>query len=344
MRKLIQLAMALVVIATAFTLSGTAHAQSTPPATQAATSGALSITALAASTPDLSTLAAALKAIGFDNYFDKNGPYTVLAPTNAAFAAALKALNLTADKLLADKQTLTRILLYHVLPGSLQAAAFSKNSGSKVATLLWGGTLTITADAKSVKFNKATVTTADVEASNGIVHVIDQVLVPGDETVAPFADFITFKPGSKDLLTIAGGADNLKTLVAAVGAAPSVGSYLSTKGASFTVFAPNDAAFTAAFTALKTTPDAFLKDTATLTTVLALHVIPWPYTSKVLAGYDGVLTGTVLTDTFLRYKVAGGKISIGGGINIVTADVLASNGIVHIIDDVLIPPSLTAAK
>jgi uncharacterized surface protein with fasciclin (FAS1) repeats len=107
----------------------------------------------------------------------------VFAPTDAAFAAALTSLNTTADALLADKANLTNILLYHVVPGKFSAAtviaaAGTSTDGVKVATLLPGTTVTLKVVDGKVMVNDATVTAADVAVSNGVVHVIDKVILP----------------------------------------------------------------------------------------------------------------------------------------------------------------------
>jgi uncharacterized surface protein with fasciclin (FAS1) repeats len=111
------------------------------------------------------------------------GQYTVFAPTDAAFGAAFEALGVTAADVLADQANLTSILLYHVLPGSFSAetviaVASAAPEGVKVATLLPGTTVTITVVDGAVKVNDATVVTPDVAATNGVIHVVDGVLLP----------------------------------------------------------------------------------------------------------------------------------------------------------------------
>jgi transforming growth factor-beta-induced protein len=111
----------------------------------------------------------------------EGGPFTVFAPTDAAFAAALEALGVTAEDLLADTALLTSVLSYHVVPGAWDAAsvvAAAGEEGVSVGTLLPGTTVTITVDGESVLVNDATVVATDVLATNGIVHVIDAVLLP----------------------------------------------------------------------------------------------------------------------------------------------------------------------
>ena len=126
---------------------------------------------------DFTTLVAAVQAAGLVETLSGEDELTVFAPTDAAFADALEALGLTADELLADTDTLTSILTYHVVPGEVLAADVVALDGQSVATVN-GATVDITVDGDTVMVNDATVVTADVDASNGVIHVIDAVLVP----------------------------------------------------------------------------------------------------------------------------------------------------------------------
>jgi len=138
---------------------------------------------VAVATPDLSTLVTAVQTAGLAETLSGEGPYTVFAPTNEAFAA------IPADKLeaiLADKELLTQILTYHVVSGEYPASAVAElpdvATGAAVPTVE-GQDVTITADASGVRVNEAKVVKADVEASNGVVHVIDAVLLPPGVTL-----------------------------------------------------------------------------------------------------------------------------------------------------------------
>jgi uncharacterized surface protein with fasciclin (FAS1) repeats len=106
------------------------------------------------------------------------GPFTVFAPTDDAFAAALKTLNVTKDQLLADKAKLTSVLTYHVVAGRVPASEVVKLDGKDAKTVN-GGTVKITVKGNDVYLNGDTkVTQVDVAASNGVIHVIDKVLLP----------------------------------------------------------------------------------------------------------------------------------------------------------------------
>lgn len=125
---------------------------------------------------DFTTLLAAAEAAGLVETLSGEGPLTVFAPTDEAFAAALESLGLTAEELLASED-LAGILTYHVVEGNVLAADVVALDGESVATVN-GATVDITVDGDTVMVNDATVVTADVAASNGTIHVIDTVLLP----------------------------------------------------------------------------------------------------------------------------------------------------------------------
>jgi len=130
---------------------------------------------IAASTEGFSTLVAAASAAGLVETLAGEGPFTVFAPTDDAFAAALEALGLTAEELLADTETLTAVLTYHVVPGKVMSSDLT--DGMTAATVN-GAEVTFSVSADGVKVNDANVVTADIEASNGVIHVIDAVILP----------------------------------------------------------------------------------------------------------------------------------------------------------------------
>ncbi len=134
------------------------------------------IVEVASGNEDFSTLVAAVAAADLVEALSGEGPFTVFAPTNAAFEAALEALGLTAEELLADTETLTSVLLYHVVAGEARAADLE--DGQELETLQ-GGVIVVGVSDDGVTLNETvTVVAADVEASNGVIHVIDGVLLP----------------------------------------------------------------------------------------------------------------------------------------------------------------------
>lgn len=134
--------------------------------------GGNTIAGIVSNDPNFSTLLAAVQAAGLTQTLSGAGPFTVFAPTNAAFAKVPKA---TLDALLANPAQLRAVLLYHVVPGRVTAAQVSQLTSAKTAN---GANLTVSASGGTVKINTATVTSADVRASNGVIHVIDTVLLP----------------------------------------------------------------------------------------------------------------------------------------------------------------------
>ena len=152
-----------------------AHAQDTPG----------NIVEVASANPDFSTLVAAVKAAELVETLSGPGPFTVFAPTNAAFEALPAG---TLDKLLADpKGDLTKILTLHVIAGEVDAAAATAAAGSNVETL--GGPVAVAKDGDKLTIGGATITSTDIKASNGIIHVIDAVITaPAEAAAEPVAD------------------------------------------------------------------------------------------------------------------------------------------------------------
>lgn len=151
-----------------------APADTAAPGTDPVDEGALTIVETAASNPDFSTLVTAVEAAGLVETLS-GGEWTVFAPTNEAFEALPPG---TLDDLLADPEgALADVLTYHVVEGKVLAADVVGLDGQEVATVN-GAPVTITVDGDTVMVNDATVTVTDIEASNGVIHVIDTVLVP----------------------------------------------------------------------------------------------------------------------------------------------------------------------
>ncbi len=128
---------------------------------------------------DFTVLVQAIEAAGLVEALSAPGPFTVFAPTDAAFTALLEALGMTAEELLANTELLTSVLLYHVVAGSANAADLTNG---QTLTTLAGLDLTVTIDGATVMINNATVIVADIATSNGVIHVIDTVLLPTEVT------------------------------------------------------------------------------------------------------------------------------------------------------------------
>jgi uncharacterized surface protein with fasciclin (FAS1) repeats len=262
---------------------------------------------LAVATPTLSTLVQAVQAADLATTLAGPGPFTVLAPTNAAFASLPTGV---LDALLADKPALKNVLLYHV--ASRDVRAVQVKALSKVTTLQ--GNIVVVDASTGVRLNDATVTSADVIASNGVVHVIDKVLIPP----------------AKNVVEVAVADGRFKTLVAAIQAA-GLADTLSGEGP-FTVFAPTDTAFAALPAG---TLDGLLADVPALRNVLLYHVVSGRVVSGDLA--DGAKPETLLTGKTVTVNLMSG-VKINDA-TVGPANVLATNGVIHVLDKVLSPPA-----
>jgi uncharacterized surface protein with fasciclin (FAS1) repeats len=273
------------------------------------------ITDVAISNPQFSTLTTALTAAGLEDDLAGAGPFTVFAPTNAAFEALPEG---TLAALLQEPEgDLKNILLYHVVGGSFKAADVV---GLERATSLEGRNIAIkVADGKVMLNQNATVVATDIEASNGIIHVIDAVILPP----APP------KPTIKEMAV---NNPDFSTLVAALQAAKLDGAM---DGAGpFTVFAPTNAAFEALPAG---TLEALLKDPeGDLKSILLYHVVGGSFKAADVVGLE---RATSLEGRDIAIKVADGKVMLNQSATVVTTDIEASNGIIHVIDAVILPPA-----
>ncbi|MDE0654662.1 MAG: fasciclin domain-containing protein [bacterium] len=302
------------------------------------------------------TLVAAVQAAGLVEVLSGDGPFTVFAPTEDAFAAALAALDMTAEDLLANTELLTAVLTYHVLPLAAPAEVVLTLDGQSIATVN-GADITVTINGDAVMVNDATVIATDIAASNGIIHVIDTVLLPPapepapepeaepepapepepepepEPAPAPEPEPEPAAPGTIVEVAVESGA--FPTLVAAVQAAGLV-EVLSGDGP-FTVFAPTEEAFAAALAALDMTAAEVLANTELLTAVLTYHVLPLAAPAEVVLTLDGQSVATV-NGADITVTIDGGTVMVNDA-TVIATDIAASNGIIHVIDTVLLPPA-----
>ncbi|MFO7671115.1 MAG: fasciclin domain-containing protein, partial [Bacteroidales bacterium] len=253
------------------------------------------------------TLEAAVIAAELDGALSGEGPFTVFAPTDDAFAALPEG---TVEALLEDPTgALAQILLYHVVG----AKALSTDlSDGQVITTLNGDSVTVKILHDEVFIDDAKVTVADIEADNGVVHVIDAVLIP-----------------SSTVLDVIVGSPVHNTLEAAIFAAELDGA-LAGEGP-FTVFAPTDEAFAALPAG---TVESLLEDpTGALAQILLYHVVGAKALSTDLS--DGQMITTLHGDS-VTVKIMDGMVYIDNAM-VTVADILADNGVVHVIDAVILP-------
>lgn len=275
-----------------------------------------SIARIVSTAPNFGFLEAALIKAGLAETLDMSGTFTIFAPTDDAFKAAGFP---TAEAVTsADADVLKSVLLYHALGTAVSSSAAQGFNATPVTTLS-GKDFYVTGKDGSVWVNNAKVIGKDVMASNGIIHVIDKVLMPP----------------TQDLVQLAQSNANLSVLVAAVIKAGAVD--LLKSAGPYTVFAPTNKAFEdllqkLGFASLNEVPnDLLLK-------VLQYHVLQGRVFSYQLS--EGLMPATLETSKLTISLTSGAAVK--GELNttpsnILTVDILATNGVVHVIDQVLLP-------
>jgi uncharacterized surface protein with fasciclin (FAS1) repeats len=286
------------------------------------------IVGVAQATSDFSILVEAVAAAGLVTTLNGSGPFTVFAPTNAAFAALLTELGVSKEALLADTSLLTAVLTYHVLPAKVESAAVAAQLGKPITTVQ-GGIFKIDSEAGALMITdgrnrRATITATNIQASNGVIHVIDKVILPANKNIVETAQSIS----------------DFSILVEAVVAAGLVGT-LSGSGP-FTVFAPTNAAFAAALTELGLSK-ADLLASPLLDDILSYHVVSGRVLkADVPVGLD-IATVLGATETFRISNALAITDEAGRVSNITATDVLTSNGVIHVIDRVILPSAFATA-
>jgi uncharacterized surface protein with fasciclin (FAS1) repeats len=278
--------------------------------------------------PVFSTLVAATQAADLVTTLQGPGPFTVFAPANDAFTKLPAG---TVETLLQpeNKAQLQGILTYHVVSGKILAADLKDG---QIVKTVQGGNLKVTKIDGKVMINGATVQAADAISSNGVIHVIDSVLLP-EQSVVEIAGVTIF--ANKNLVENAIAVPSLSTLVAAVTAGDLV-TTLQGPGP-FTVFAPDNAAFAKLPAG---TVETLVKPESkkALVNILTYHVVAGKFLASDLK--DGQLLKTVQGENITVVKT-GNTISLkdakGVVVNIVASDAIQSNGVAHIIDTVLTP-------
>ena len=278
-------------------------------------------TALAAGT--FNTLAAALEATDLISVLsDESREFTVFAPTDAAFE---KLGTETINALLADPDTLRDILLYHVLPDARVEASTAVTLAGTTVTTANEDDVALSLNDGELFINMSKVIATDVAASNGIIHVIDTVLLPpADMADAP----------QQSIVETAVAAGSFNTLVAAL-QATGLDATLANTDDTFTVFAPTDEAFAKLG---DDTINALLADPEALSNILLYHVIGGSAVDATTAiSLAGTSVSTANGDT-IAVSVENGQLLINDSV-VIQADVQTSNGIIHAIDMVLLPPA-----
>ena len=296
--------------------SGTKH-EVTP--TPVAPADPQSIVDVATANGSFTTLIAALEATGLDTTLsDMDSQFTVFAPTDDAFALLGQDV---IDALLADTDTLSDILTYHVISGEVDSSAAISSAGSLVE-MVNGDSVGLSLDGDNLLVNTATVILVDVAADNGVIHVIDAVLTPPADKGTPTMNIV-------DTAVAAGDFGTLVTALQAAG----LDATLADETQSFTVFAPTDAAFAMID---PETLNLLIADTDALSSVLLQHVV----SGEVNAVTAYTLNGSSAT------TASGATIPVAinteldtltfGGATVQTTDIYTTNGIIHVIDTVVV--------
>ncbi|MEQ8678021.1 MAG: fasciclin domain-containing protein [Aggregatilineales bacterium] len=346
---------------------------------------------VAASDPStFSTLLAVVQASGELPLLNEGLNITVFAPTNAAFDELLAGLGMSAEDLLANTELLSTVIRYHVVPGIITSADMVAEGQGSFRTFLnresrsTGDEITFDVvfasfPAGGIELNgSAVISAVDIEADNGIVHVVDEVLIPNEVREAlglplnPSADDMAMDMGSEEDMTemdeeevaaeddmseemmgntiadivvaSAQGEEPEFTLLLEVvmAADPSVLDALSGEGP-LTVFAPTDAAFEALLEVLGLPVDAVLTQGELLTSVLLYHVVPGEVLEDDVVALDGQDVATLLgEDDTIFVTVTEDGVVLNDTVNVISTNIMADNGIVHVIDGVLLPASVRA--
>lgn len=286
------------------------HSQKQMTISTAAPAADSDIVATAIKAGSFKTLAAALGAADLVEALQGEGPFTVFAPSDKAFSKLPEG---TVETLLKpeNKTKLQNILKYHVVSGKVMAADVVKLNSAK--TLL-GQNVIVKVDGNSVMIDGAKVTATDIKCSNGVIHVIDSVILPAE----------------KDIVETAVGAGSFKTLAAAATAAGLIET-LQGEGP-FTVFAPTDKAFEKL---PEGTVESLLKpeNKTKLQNILKYHVVP----GAVFAGdVVNLKSAKTVLGQEAKIQVKNGKVMIDGA-TVVATDIKCKNGVIHIIDSVILP-------
>jgi transforming growth factor-beta-induced protein len=314
------------------------------------------------SAPEFSTLVQALTAADLVTTLQGAGPFTVVAPTNAAFAALPSGV-LAKLLLPVNKPELVKILTYHVVSGNFNSTALTTLAGTATPTAntVEGSPLRFTVVGTALKINTntatpvvASVVTPNVSATNGIIHAIDTVLLPASFNPANLQDAPTSGGGTitiggtattsstaaptNNIVQTAVAAPTFSTLVAAVKAAGLVDTLSGT--GPFTVLAPTNDAFA------KVPADVLAKlllpeNKDALVKVLTYHVI----SGKVDASQVVKLTSAkTVQGSNVKIAVVDGKVKLNDNTTVLSTDIQTSNGIIHSIDSVLLPSDLDLTK
>jgi transforming growth factor-beta-induced protein len=322
------LGLGVALVALACTAGPTATPMQPPPATNTpapmptmandGTPATRDIVDTAAADGRFTTLLTAVDTAGLEDTLRGEGPFTVFAPTDEAFAQLPEG---TVEALLEDTPALTNILLYHLVAGRVYAEQVVTMDSSDTVQ---GQAVSISVEGDQVRVNDALVIITDIRASNGVIHVIDSVLLPPEPALSDNG-----APMDRDIVDTAAADGRFTTLLAAV-EATGLENTLREEGP-FTVFAPTDEAFAQL---PEGTVEGLLDDTPALTNILLYHVVAGRVYAEQVVTMDSAET---VQGEAVNISLEEDQVRINDALVIIT-DIEAANGVIHVIDSVLLPP------
>ncbi|WP_027328108.1 fasciclin domain-containing protein [Marinimicrobium agarilyticum] len=269
---------------------------------------------------NFTTLVTALEATGLDETLDDpDGTFTVFAPTDDAFALLGEE---TIAALLEDTDTLSDILLYHVVSGTEIGSAAAIDAAGTTIEMANDDEAGVSLSGENLLINLSMVTITDVEADNGVIHVIDAVMMPPAERGEP----------DQTIAEIAQDTESLSTLVTALDTADLVTTLDNSEGR-FTVFAPTNAAFEMLGAE---NVQALLNDQEALQSVLLQHVVSGAEVNSVNAYAANGTSVTTAAETDIEVMITEERELTVGGATVTMTDIYATNGVIHVIDAVIV--------
>ncbi|MFN8450892.1 MAG: fasciclin domain-containing protein [Anaerolineae bacterium] len=307
--------------------------------------------ALLTNDPDarFTTLLAAIDAAGLNDTVSTGGPFTLLAPTNDAFAALFDQLGITADDALANRSLVNQVLLYHLVKG--RSLYHNLTGGANLPTMLLGQSVTFALDTGVLSANGVEISDTDNIASNGVMHVVEGVLLPPalqaaltaatpeptPEPTAAATPEVGVAPERPNLIALLTDDPDgrFTTLLAMLDAAGQTSTLTGT--GPFTLLAPTNDAFAAMLEQFGLTEEQALANPNIITQVLLYHIIPGRYLYHNLTG--GATLPTALSGQSVTFALDAGVLS-ANGIEISDTDNIASNGVMHVVEGIVLPPAI----
>lgn len=275
---------------------------------------------------DLSTSALVVGNAGLIDTLNNPGPFTVFAPTDQAWNAALDELNTTEESLLLNNDLLASLATYHVVRGEFTADDLQD---SNFLITQNRENVAVDSDGENITINGDADVSRTIPATNGIIYVVDSVLLPPSVTGEPEAPIA-------NVMDFIASEDRFGMTYDAIEGTGLLDTLSSTD--SYTLFAPTNAAWNAALDDLNMTQEALLEDNDMLSRVMSYHLVVGEFTEEEL--YDNNFLVSQSTEN-ISIDSDGDTITLNHGEATVTESMMTSNGVIHVIDGVLLPPAIT---